>query len=124
VLVVEDETSVLKLVRRLLEAEHYVVLSAQGAEEALLLAQQHGGPIDLLLTDVVMPGLSGITLAERFAETRKATPVLFMSGYADAAVVQREIIDAGRAFLQKPFAPERLLSRVREVMTAGGPSAG
>jgi signal transduction histidine kinase len=120
VLVVEDETSVLKLVRRLLEAEGYVVLSAQGGEEALLLAEQHPEPIDLLLTDVVMPGLNGIALAERFAELRPETPVLFMSGYADAAVVQRQIIDAGRAFLQKPFAPDRLLGRVRDVLAAGG----
>ncbi len=118
VLVVEDETSVLKLVRRLLEAEHYVVLSAQDADEALLLAGQHRGPIHLLLTDVVMPGINGITLAERFAPLRPQTPVLFMSGYADAAIVQRDIIDAGRAFLQKPFAPERLLSRVRDVIAA------
>jgi two-component system cell cycle sensor histidine kinase/response regulator CckA len=120
VLVVEDESSVLKLVRRLLEAERYVVLSAQGGEEALLLAEQHTGPIDLLLTDVVMPGLNGIALAERFAQVRPETPVLFMSGYADAAVVQRQIIDAGRAFLQKPFAPDRLLGRVRDVLAAGG----
>ncbi len=114
VLVVEDETSVLKLVRRLLETEGLVVLSAQNADEALLLGGQHAGPIDLLLTDVVMPGLNGLALAERFETLRPGTPVLFMSGYADAAVVQREIIDAGRAFLQKPFAPDRLLSRVRE----------
>src|SRR5690606_2854517 len=104
------------LVRRLLEADGLVVLSAQNADEALLLAGQHTGPIDLLLTDVVMPGLNGLALAERFAAIRPGTPVLFMSGYADAAVVQREIIDAGRAFLQKPFAPERLLSRVREAL--------
>src|SRR5690606_16274140 len=86
VLVVEDESSVLKLVRRLLEADGLVVLSAQNADEALLLAGQHTGPIDLLLTDVVMPGLNGLALAERFAAIRPGTPVLFMSGYADAAV--------------------------------------
>ena len=118
VLVVEDETSVLKLVRRLLEAEHYVVLTAQDAAEALLLAGQHHGPIHLLLTDVVMPGMNGISLAQRFTTQRPDTPVLFMSGYADAAVVQRDIIDAGRAFVQKPFAPERLLRRVRDVIDA------
>ena len=119
ILVVEDETSVLKLVRRLLEAERYVVLSAQDGEEALLLAEQHAGRIDLLLTDVVMPGLNGIALADRFARVRAGTPVLFMSGYADAAVVQRQIIDAGRAFLQKPFSPDRLLGRVRDVVRGG-----
>src|SRR5690606_19679670 len=110
----EDESSVLRLVRRLLEAEGLLVLSAQNADEALLLGGQHAGQIDLLLTDVVMPGLNGLALAERFAALRPETPVLFLSGYADAAVVQREIIDAGRSFLQKPFAPDRLLTRVRD----------
>ncbi|BCS35342.1 hypothetical protein TBR22_A45690 [Luteitalea sp. TBR-22] len=117
VLVVEDEASVLRLVRRVLEAEAMVVLSAQDAEEALLLADQHGGAIDLLLTDVVMPGMNGLELAQRVLPHRPGMRVLFMSGYADHAVVQRDIIDAGRPFLQKPFAPDRLLARVKEVLT-------
>jgi signal transduction histidine kinase len=116
VLVVEDEASVLRLVRRVLEAEAMVVLSAQDAEEALLLADQHGGVIDLLLTDVVMPGLNGLELAQRVLPSRPGMRVLFMSGYADHAVVQRDIIDTGRPFLQKPFAPDRLLARVTDVL--------
>jgi two-component system, cell cycle sensor histidine kinase and response regulator CckA len=116
VLVVEDEASVLRLVRRVLEADAMVVLSAQDAEEALLLMSQHGGVIDLLLTDVVMPGLNGLELAQRVAAARPHIRVLFMSGYADHAVVQRDIIDAGRPFLQKPFAPDRLLARVKDVL--------
>jgi CheY-like chemotaxis protein len=116
VLVVEDEASVLRLVRRVLEAEAMVVLSAQDAEEALLLTSQHGGVIDLLLTDVVMPGLNGLELARRVLAERPQMRVLFMSGYADHAVVQRDIVDAGRPFLQKPFAPDRLLARVRDVL--------
>ncbi len=116
VLVVEDEASVLRLVRRVLESEGMVVLSAQGAEEALLLSSQHGGVIDLLLTDVVMPGLNGLELAQRVMAERPQMHVLFMSGYADNAVVQRDVIDAGRPFLQKPFAPDRLLARVRAVL--------
>ncbi len=116
VLVVEDEASVLRLVRRVLEGERMVVLSAQDAEEALLLAAQHGGPIDLLLTDVVMPGQNGLELARLVEHERPGTRVLFMSGYADHAVVQRDIIDARRPFLQKPFAPDRLLARVRDVL--------
>jgi CheY-like chemotaxis protein len=116
VLVVEDEASVLRLVRRVLEGEGLVVLSAQDAEEALLLTSQHGGVIDLLLTDVVMPGLNGLELAQRVMAERPQLRVLFMSGYADHAVVQRDIIDAGRPFLQKPFAPDRLLARVKEVL--------
>jgi two-component system, cell cycle sensor histidine kinase and response regulator CckA len=116
VLVVEDEASVLRLVRRVLEADAMVVLSAQDAEEALLLMSQHGGVIDLLLTDVVMPGLNGLELAQRVAAARPQIRVLFMSGYADHAVVQRDIIDAGRPFLQKPFAPDRLLARVKDVL--------
>ena len=117
VLVVEDEASVLRLVRRVLEGEGMVVLSAQDAEEARLLISHHGGDIDLLLTDVVMPGQSGIELARRVAVERPRTRVLFMSGYADHAAVQRDIIDAGRPFLQKPFAPDRLLAKVRDVLT-------
>jgi two-component system cell cycle sensor histidine kinase/response regulator CckA len=116
VLVVEDEASVLRLVRRVLEADSMVVLSAQDAEEALLLTSQHGGVIDLLLTDVVMPGLNGLELAQRVMPERPLMRVLFMSGYADHAVVQRDIIDAGRPFLQKPFAPDRLLARVKDVL--------
>jgi len=116
VLVVEDEASVLRLVRRVLESEAMVVLSAQDAEEALLLTSQHGGVIDLLLTDVVMPGLNGLELARRVMGERPHLRVLFMSGYADHAVVQRDIIDAGRPFLQKPFAPDRLVARVKEVL--------
>ena len=116
VLVVEDEASVLRLVRRVLEAEGMVVMSAQDAEEALLLASQHPGVIDLLLTDVVMPGLNGLELARRVVAERPLLKVLFMSGYADHAAVQRDIIDAGRPFLQKPFAPDRLLARAKEVL--------
>jgi two-component system, cell cycle sensor histidine kinase and response regulator CckA len=116
ILVVEDEASVLRLVRRVLEGEGMVVLSAQDAEEAGLLASQHGGAIDLLLTDVVMPGANGVELAERMGRERPSTRVLFMSGHADHAVVQRGIIEAGRPFLQKPFAPDRLLSRVRDAL--------
>jgi signal transduction histidine kinase/CheY-like chemotaxis protein len=116
VLVVEDEASVLRLVRRVLEGEGMVVLSAQDAEEALLLTSQHGGVIDLLLTDVVMPGQNGIELARRVEKERPGTRVLFMSGYADHAAVQRDIIDAGRPFLQKPFAPDRLVTRVKDVL--------
>ncbi len=116
VLVVEDEASVLRLVRRVLEAEGMVVLSAQDAEEALLLSSQHGGVIDLLLSDVVMPGLNGLELAQRVLAQRPSLRVLFMSGYADHAVVQRDIVDAGRPFLQKPFAPDRLVARVNDVL--------
>jgi two-component system cell cycle sensor histidine kinase/response regulator CckA len=116
VLVVEDEASVLRLVRRVLEADGLIVLSAQDAEEALLLTSQHAGTIDMLLTDVVMPGLNGLELAKRVMAERPQLRLLFMSGYADHAVVQRDIVDAGRPFLQKPFAPDRLLARVREVL--------
>ncbi len=116
ILVVEDEASVLRLVRRVLEGEGMMVLSAQDAEEAVLLAEQHGGPIDVLLTDVVMPGQNGLELARRIEAGRPHTRVLFMSGYADHAIVQRDIIDAGRPFLQKPFAPDRLTARVRDVL--------
>jgi two-component system, cell cycle sensor histidine kinase and response regulator CckA len=94
----------------------YRVIVAQNAGEALLLCEAHSRPIHLLLTDVVMPHLSGADLAKRIAVTRPETKVLYMSGYTDDSIVRHGVLEDGVAFLQKPFTPESLARKVREVL--------
>jgi len=113
---VEDAASVRMVTRQVLERFGYVVLEAPNGETALRLAAKHHGPIHLLLTDVVMPGLSGRQLAEQLAELRPDMKVLYASGYADQAIVHHGILDSGIAYLQKPFTPEALGRRVRQVL--------
>src|SRR5467141_2056391 len=116
VLVVEDAASVRMVTRQVLERYGYAVLEAPNGDTALRLAAKHHGPIHLLLTDVVMPGLSGRQLAEQLAELRPDMKVLYASGYADHAIVHHGILDSGIAYLQKPFTPETLARRVRQVL--------
>jgi PAS domain S-box-containing protein len=116
ILVVEDEPAVRRLAREALTARGYVVQEAADGEEALRLVEQHHGPLDLLLTDVVMPRMGGRELAEAVIERFPSTRVLFMSGYTDDAVVRQGLLKSGAAFVQKPFTLTRLLHRVREVL--------
>ena len=118
VLVVEDEPAVLTLSRRALEAQGYVVLAASDPIAALRVVERHGGTIHLLLTDVVMPGLSGRELADRLTAQRPGIRVLYMSGYPGDAVVQHGTLPSGSAFLQKPFSPDGLARKVRDVLDA------
>jgi signal transduction histidine kinase/CheY-like chemotaxis protein len=118
VLVVEDEPAVLSLSCRALEAQGYVVLRATDAETAQRIVERHGGTIHLLLTDVVMPGLSGRELADRLTVKRPGIRVLYMSGYPGDAVVQHGALPSGTAFLQKPFSPDGLARKVRDVLDA------
>jgi PAS domain S-box-containing protein len=118
ILVVEDEPAVLALSQRALEAQGYVVLAASDATTALRLVERHGGTIHLLLTDVVMPGMSGRDLADQLAARRPGTRVLYMSGYPGDAVVQHGELQPGAAFLQKPFSPDSLARKVRDVLDA------
>ena len=90
-------------------------MAASGAE-ALALAERHEGPIHLLLTDVVMPEMNGRELARHLASLRPEVRVLYMSGYADEAIARHGVLDPGTAFLQKPFTPDGLARKVREVL--------
>ena len=116
VLLVEDEESLRELNQELMEGLGYTVLRAAYGAQALELAEQHSGQIDLLLTDVVMPGMSGRELAERLAFTRPELKVLYMSGYTDNVIVHHGILRSGIAFLQKPFTRDALARKLREVL--------
>ena len=118
ILLVEDDPHVQRIVRNILHRSRYRVLPASGAEEALELAKVENGTIDLLLSDLVMPGTSGRELAEQIQALRPDIAILYMSGYTDDAVVRRGVLDAGMAFIQKPFGAEALALRVREVLDA------
>jgi CheY-like chemotaxis protein len=118
VLLVEDEKDVRKLGRDFLEDSGYQVLDAKDGAEALQIAGRHQGPIHLLLTDVVMPGMSGRELAERLASRRPEMKVLFVSGYTDDAIVHYGISNRDTSFLQKPFSLDALTRKVRELLEA------
>ena len=116
VLLVEDATPVRTLARRSLEACGYRVLDAADGPTALELSARHADGIDILVTDVVMPGMSGRELAERLAPARPSMKVLYTSGYTDDAMVRQGVLSAGVAFLQKPFVPDTLARKVRDVL--------
>src|SRR5213080_2756206 len=116
VLLVEDAAPVRTLARRSLEARGYRVLEAADGPSALQLSARHLEGIDILVTDVVMPGMSGRELAERLAPERPSMKVLYTSGYTDDAMVRQGVLSAGVAFLQKPFVPDTLARKVREVL--------
>jgi PAS domain S-box-containing protein len=116
VLLVEDEEAVRSLTARLLRSQGYRVLEAGGGAEALRLAEELKEPLDILVTDVVMPGLSGRELARRLCELRPRLKVLYISGYAEKVVAHHGVLDPGIAFLPKPFTRQGLLRKVRETL--------
>ncbi len=116
VLVVEDEPSVRKVAARNLIRFGYTVLSAATGEEAIAICKKHKAEIDVLLTDVVMPGMSGKDLVHFLQEQGIDVSVVFMSGYTDNAIVHHGVLDSGICFLQKPFTPESLARKVREAL--------
>jgi CheY-like chemotaxis protein/two-component sensor histidine kinase len=116
ILVVEDEPGVRKLAKRILEMVGYTALEAENAGEAQSVVQRHGGAIQLLLTDVVMPGMSGPELAMRLVAERPELKVLYMSGYTESAITQQRLLGQGTAFIAKPFDASVLTRRVREVL--------
>jgi nitrogen-specific signal transduction histidine kinase/ActR/RegA family two-component response regulator len=116
ILLVEDEDAVRNLARLILTRQGYTVLEARNGGEALLLWERHGEEVDLLVTDVVMPHMSGRQVADRLRALRPSIRVLFLSGYTDDAVIRHGVIDAGVPFLQKPFKADSLAQKVREAL--------
>ena len=116
ILLVEDESAVRDLTRRCLEASGYRVLQAGSAEEALDAVSRHSGSLDLLLTDVIMPGASGPELSRRLLIDRPDLRVLYVSGYTDETIASQRLLADGASFLQKPFTPEALARKVRDVL--------
>jgi CheY-like chemotaxis protein len=115
VLLVEDELGVRGLAMAVLESSGYTVLSTEQPEQAIELCERHEGPIHLLLTDVVMPGMSGHDVAKSFSARRPETKVLFMSGYTPDVALRHGVL-ANSAYLQKPFSPAALARKVRDVL--------
>jgi two-component system cell cycle sensor histidine kinase/response regulator CckA len=113
--------TVRELAQDALDAYGYTVLEARNGEDALRVSEQHPGPIHVLVTDVVMPGMSGRELADRLTPLRPDLQVLYMSGYTDNAVVHHGVLDPGTVFLQKPFTPDTLARKVRDVLDAPDP---
>jgi PAS domain S-box-containing protein len=116
VLLVEDEDEVRTLAGELLERFGYRVLMAPDGNAALRICEKHGEPIHLLVTDVVMPGMSGRVLAQLLVSMHPELKVLYISGYTDATITHHGVLEAGSAFLQKPFTPNALARKVREVI--------
>ena len=126
VLVAEDEDGVRELLRKILTEHGYTVLEARHGRDALMVSERYERPIHLLVTDVVMPEIGGGELARKLSERRPGLRVLFVSGYTNDEVLRRGIPGAGTAFVQKPFTPESLLRRVRDMLDgvlADGPAA-
>jgi signal transduction histidine kinase/CheY-like chemotaxis protein len=119
-MVVEDESAVRELVRAALSRAGYRIIAARDGEEALTRAAAHEGRIDLLLTDVVMPGLNGPELARQFRRVRPETRVLFMSGYAADHIADEGMLSGDADLLAKPFAPDELVARVRTALDRSG----
>jgi PAS domain S-box-containing protein len=118
ILLAEDEAPVRAVARQVLERYGYTVLEAPSAEAALDLAERYSGTIHLLLTDVVMPGMSGRDLADRLAAVRPGTRVVYMSGYTDDTILRAGLLGRDVAYVQKPFTPEAIARKVREVLDA------
>jgi two-component system, cell cycle sensor histidine kinase and response regulator CckA len=116
VLVVEDEDAIRELLRQILMEHGHSVLTARHGRDALLLAERYERPIDLLITDVVMPEMGGGELVERLTALRPDLKVLYISGYTDSEILRRGVQGTGASFLHKPFTSETLMRRVRDVL--------
>jgi len=122
ILVVDDEPEVRKLVGAMVTRQGYNVLTADTGEHAITLFKKHK-PIDLLLTDVVAPGMSGPMLADKLTEMQPGLRVLYMSGYDNTQVVQRYVVEKGHALMHKPFSVDDLARKVKELLAANAAGA-
>jgi two-component system cell cycle sensor histidine kinase/response regulator CckA len=120
ILIVEDDHSLRDLAKRILRLAGYSVLTASNGGEALLLLERHDGPVHLMLTDVVMPGMSGRDLAARLVDVRPQMKVLYTSGYTDDAILRHGVLDEGTHFIHKPYATAELTRKIRDVLDAQG----
>ena len=118
IVLVEDERGVRDLTKRIFESAGYTVLAAGNGAEAIALIEPHTGPIDLLMTDVVMPGMNGRELAARVAELRPEAKVLYTSGYTDDAILRHGVLDDTSRFISKPYTQLELTRRVRSILDA------
>jgi CheY-like chemotaxis protein len=123
VLLVEDDEQVRRFVRSLLSGDGYQILEAATGTDALQLAETHSGDIDLLLSDMLLPELSGYDLAQRLQPLFPRMKVLFMTGYVEGDIVTRGVGELGASFLDKPFQPVVLLNRVRQMVEASKAAA-
>jgi two-component system, cell cycle sensor histidine kinase and response regulator CckA len=119
ILLVEDSEPLRKLAKSFLESSGFLVLSAESGEDALVVAARFGKAFDLLLTDVVMPGINGRVLAESLSKRQPGMKVLYMSGYSDSFIAGHGVLDAGTHLLHKPFIEEVLIRKIREVLDEG-----
>lgn len=117
ILLVEDSDVVREVVARMLEAGGFTVLKASSGEEALTLSRGGGVPFDLLLTDIVMPGMGGVELADRLAAEQPGARILFMTGYADDIVMREGILGKNRKYIWKPFSQMEIVEKVREILS-------
>src|SRR5213594_80860 len=120
ILLAEDQKELRELIRQMLEMNGYTVIAASDGLEAIEICKRHEAPIHLMLSDVVMPQMGGRELAQRLATVRPDMKVLYMSGYTSNAIVHHGILDPGTLFIQKPFTPDSLARKVREVLDAHG----
>jgi len=123
ILLVEDSEPLRKLAMTYLDSSGFRVLSAESGEDALEVASRFGGNFDLLLTDVVMPGMNGRVLAEHMLQRQPGMKVLYMSGYTDSFIAGHGVLDPGTHLLHKPFIEEVLIRKVREVLDGGKSAA-
>jgi two-component system, cell cycle sensor histidine kinase and response regulator CckA len=122
ILLVEDEEAVRKLLRRILERAGYTILDARDGAEALSISAARQEPIHLLLTDVVMPEMSGPALADQITILRPEIKVLYISGYMDNEILRQNVLNPGKPFLSKPFSVAGVLRKVREVLDFPAPA--
>jgi two-component system, cell cycle sensor histidine kinase and response regulator CckA len=116
IMVVEDDEMIIKMIMKVLNNCGYTILSATDGNEAIRISEEHAGPIDLVLTDVIMPGMGGKELSNLLKKIRPATKIIYMSGYTDNAIVHHGVLDKGLSFIQKPFTSYALKKKVREAL--------